>query len=67
MPPDTTDPEVLDVQGTMDFFQISERTLRRWIKEYGLPHAKLGGLLRFRRAALLEWLAERERQLTPEA
>jgi excisionase family DNA binding protein len=55
------DKEVLSVPEAAAFLGIRERTLRRWIVERGMPHAKVGGLLRFRKSALLEWLAEQER------
>jgi excisionase family DNA binding protein len=44
------------------FLKVSVRTLRRWVAEKRVPHAKTGVLARFRRQALLDWLAEEERQ-----
>ena len=54
--------EVLSVPEAADFLGVKERTLRRWIVERGVPHAKIGGLIRFRRSALVEWLKEEERK-----
>jgi excisionase family DNA binding protein len=55
-------PEVLTFEQAAAFLQVSTRTLRRWVAEKRLPFAKVGGLLRFRRSALLEWLREEERR-----
>jgi excisionase family DNA binding protein len=52
--------EVLSLPEAAAFLGIEERTMRRWLTERGVPHAKVGGLLRFRRAALLRWLRARE-------
>jgi excisionase family DNA binding protein len=55
-------PEVLTFAEAAKFLGISERTLRRWVAGKIIPHAKVGGLIRFRRAALREWLEAAERQ-----
>ncbi len=39
---------------------VSERTLRTWMREEGLPFVRVRGVLRFSLAAVEEWLAERE-------
>lgn len=54
--------EVLSVPEAAAFLGVKERTLRRWIVERGVPHAKIGGLIRLRRSALVEWLKEEERK-----
>jgi len=60
---DTRDePEVLSFAEAAQYLKVSVRTLRRWVAEKRVPHAKIGGLVRFRRQALLDWLAEEERQ-----
>jgi excisionase family DNA binding protein len=56
------EPEVLSLAVAADYLGISQRTLRRWIAEKKVPHAKIGGLIRFRRAALREWLEDAERR-----
>jgi excisionase family DNA binding protein len=56
------EPEVLSFAEAAKFLKVSVRTLRRWVAEKRVPHAKVGGLVRFRRQALLDWLVEAERQ-----
>jgi excisionase family DNA binding protein len=56
------EPEVLSFAEAAQYLKVSVRTLRRWVAEMRVPHAKIGGLVRFRRQALLDWLAEEERQ-----
>jgi excisionase family DNA binding protein len=55
-------PVVLSFAEAASYLGVSERTLRRWVAEKVVPHAKVGGLIRFRRIALEEWLAAAERQ-----
>src|ERR1043166_8031709 len=55
-------PEVLSFAEAAKFLCVSERTLRRWVAEKVVPHAKVGGLIRFRRIALQAWLEAAERQ-----
>ena len=52
--------EVMDLEQAAAFLGVSERTLRRWLDEKGIPFARVGRLLRFRRTALLEWLKAQE-------
>jgi len=54
--------EVFSLPQAAEFLGIEERTMRRWMVEHNIPHAKVGGFLRFRRAALLAWLKQRERE-----
>jgi excisionase family DNA binding protein len=42
------------------FLGIAPRTLRKWINRRGVPVARIGQRLRFRRAALVEWLQTQE-------
>ena len=53
--------EVMDLVQAADFLGVSQRTLRRWLDEKDIPFARVGRLLRFRRSALLEWLAAHEK------
>jgi excisionase family DNA binding protein len=59
--------EVLSVAEAAEFLGISERTMRRLIAERRVPFARVGGSLRLRRTALLDWLAIAERQAHPAA
>jgi excisionase family DNA binding protein len=52
--------EVLNVVEAAQFLGISERTLRQLIAEKRLPFARIGGSLRLRRTALVEWLQQQE-------
>jgi excisionase family DNA binding protein len=58
--PEPVQDDILDVPGACELLKIKERTLRSWIKTHSIPYAKIGGLLRFRRSALMAWVAERE-------
>lgn len=60
MPEDNQTREVMDLGQAAAFLGIGERTLRRWLDERGVPYARVGRLLRFRRTALLEWLKAQE-------
>jgi excisionase family DNA binding protein len=66
MAEDTQTREVMNLREAAQFLGVGERTLRRWMPEKGIPYARVGNLLRFRRSALLEWLAGEE-QKTKEA
>ncbi|MHC4199260.1 MAG: helix-turn-helix domain-containing protein [Planctomycetota bacterium] len=60
--------EVLDIDGAAAFLKVSEKTIRRRVKERCIPHHRIGGDkgLRFIRADLLKWLrAGCPRQGTP--
>jgi excisionase family DNA binding protein len=56
--------EILTAKEACIFLKISERTLRRWIKE-GLPRSqvKKGSKLLFSKKKLLEWLDENQEPL----
>jgi len=45
----------LTVRDVSKFFNLSESTVTRWIKERGLPAQRVGNQYRFNRAELLEW------------
>lgn len=45
----------LRVRDVSTFFNVSEATVVRWIKQRGLPARRLAGQYRFHRAELLEW------------
>src|SRR5579863_5788689 len=45
----------LTVRDVSRFFNLSESTVTRWIKQRGLPAQRVGNQYRFNRAELLEW------------
>ena len=53
--------EVLTTKEVCTFLKVSDRTLRRWVKE-GLPHTqvKKRGKLLFFKKKLLDWLEENQ-------
>lgn len=55
------DVEILDTKDACTFIRVSERTLRRWIKE-GLPviQVKTRGKLLFSKKNLQDWLMENQ-------
>jgi excisionase family DNA binding protein len=53
-------PDVMTGQEAADYLRIGLRTLREWTRGRGIPHAHIGRSIRYRRAALLEWLAAQE-------
>lgn len=57
------EPEVLSFKEAARFLRVSERTLRRLVSEKKVPYARIGGLLRFRRAALMSWLEQEEQRI----
>lgn len=58
----TAEKEILSVLEAARFLGVSERSLRRLIAEKQVPFARVGGSLRLRRTALVDWLAASERQ-----
>lgn len=48
------DATVLDVAA---HFDVSERTVRRWLAEKNIPHRRIGGVIRFNLAEVDEWAA----------
>ena len=57
--------EVFDTEGAADYLNVSRQLLELMRVDGGGPrYAKLGRLVRYRRAALDEWLIERERRNT---
>lgn len=61
----TNSREVFSLPEAAEFLGVDDRTLRDWVKHRDVPCAKIGGLLRFRRVALLRWLREMERTSPP--
>jgi DNA-binding transcriptional MerR regulator len=51
-----------------DLLQVSEKTLRRWRQEgVGPPFVRIDRVIRYRRAAVLDWLQQQERTQDDEA
>jgi excisionase family DNA binding protein len=48
--------DILTVEQAADYLQLSRATLFKLMKEQRLPHAKLGGSIRFSKAQLLGWV-----------
>lgn len=53
-------PEVMDRTQCAAYLNVGTSTVERWRRSEGLPYAKVGALVRYRRAAVDAWLAERE-------
>lgn len=51
------DDSILNVQQTVDFLGISEKTLIKLLREEHIPARKIGREWRFNKTALLDWLA----------
>ena len=57
--------DVLDTQQAADYLQVSRQLLELLrVKGGGPRYAKLGRLVRYRRASLDEWLASKEQNHT---
>lgn len=46
---------MIKIEQLAELLQVSDSTLRRWLKE-GLPHYRVGNVLRFDLAAVKEWM-----------
>lgn len=65
---EATPREVFDTEGAADYLSVSRQLLELLRVDGGGPRfAKLGRLVRYRRAALDAWLVENERRHTSEA
>lgn len=54
----------LNVRETADLMGVSEKTVRRWVRENKLPAVKINGQYRFDRIEMLEW-ATSQRMAVP--
>lgn len=54
--------DVMTVPEAARFLRVGASTLRAWANQGRLPSVRMGRHLRFRRAALLEWLAAQEKR-----
>ncbi len=49
--------EILTKQQLAKFLQVTERTIDR-LREEGMPHFKVGKVIRFEKEAVLNWLKQ---------
>ena len=52
---ETRETGLWSVQEAADYFNVSERTIRREIGAGKLPHLRIGGCVRLPRRAILDW------------
>jgi PTS system nitrogen regulatory IIA component len=57
----------LQVKDAAGLFQVSEKTIYRWIADSGLPAYKINTQYRFNRLELLEWAAAHRVNISPAA
>ena len=50
------DSRLMTLVETADYLRISKWTLYRWIKEKNVPVIKMGGLDRFRKIEIDQWI-----------
>ena len=57
------DPDrLLSVEEAAEFLQISPQVVRKWARDREIPAIRMGERFwRFRRSALMEWAADKER------
>lgn len=55
----------LTVRDVAELFNVSEKTVYRWLEERKLPGYRLSGQYRFHRAELLEWATANKIHVTP--
>ena len=53
--------QLLTYEQLAQFLQMSPGTLRNWVSQQFIPHIKVGGLVRFDRRAIEDWLRKRAR------
>lgn len=57
----TADPDLLTYEEAATYLRVKVQTLRCWVCRHQIPYIRITGrLVRFRRAALAEWLAAKE-------
>ncbi len=56
----------LSVKDVVKLFNVSERTVYRWIKESDIPYYRLNEQYRFNRVEILEWATSRRLPVSPE-
>lgn len=48
--------DVLDAKQAAELLHVNEKTLRTHLRAQNIPHQRVGRVIRFSRAALLDWL-----------
>ncbi len=51
---------LLCVDDVAHLLNVAPQTIYKWVRTGYIPHFKLGKCVRFSRAAVLQWLAEKE-------
>lgn len=51
----------IDTSTAANFIGIRRNTLVIWVRTKGVPHYKIGGLLKFRLSELSKWAEEKKR------
>ena len=54
--------DVMTTEEVAALLRVNPITVQRWTTKRGLPAAKVGTTTRYRKAAVLEWLAEHEQR-----
>ena len=53
-------PDVMSASEAARFLRVGSSTLRRLVRDQGLPYTQIGRVRRFRRVSLLRWLRSQE-------
>jgi excisionase family DNA binding protein len=56
----STEEELVEPEAAAKILSVKTITVYKWVSERKIPFIKVGGALRFRPAALRDWLRERE-------
>ena len=56
-------PVHLDVPGAANYLNITQRQVRNLITKRLIPHSKIGGLIRFNRKELDQWVSSNTRPI----
>jgi len=51
---------LLTIDDLAEWLQVKPRTIYQWVHEGYIPVIKLGALVRFDRASIIEWVKKRE-------
>jgi excisionase family DNA binding protein len=58
-------PSIMNKRQLAEYLDVGTSTVERWRTNEGLPYVRIGGVTRYRRAAIDEWIADRETAHTP--
>jgi PTS system nitrogen regulatory IIA component len=56
----------LTTRDVTKFFNVSETTVQRWVKDRGFPAHRVNGQFRYSRAEVLEWASAHQIRVSPE-